>query len=428
MYKRYKTPPVQPAMLREVVALRSRLDQADREFLDERTTWPLRVVHSGGSVVGILMRRIPEPFGDRTISAGTRTLAWELREVSFLFIDPTRLTGAKLNRKPPTREQRLAVCREFAELLDFFHTRLQVVFGDINARNELYRLDGPPSVMFIDCDGVRPVGAVADDQLNAPDWEPPRGTQLGLLSDRYKFGLFVLRALNPGEQVSTKRDPRGAAGHLDAEGYALLCRALDEDPGHQDRPTAHDWWRYFSRLLGEPVDPPELTELRLDRGFVVQGQPVQLHWRAENAKILDVVVGGKITSFDATAGSGTVPLWLDRSAHRVDVLAINRLGESSGSVGPVAVIPPPTIDHLPVALPEVPQVAGPPVELPVPTFTPLPDLRLPAVPGTSGPLGTPKPFSWPALPPTSFPYDLTDLLLGGPAPHDELFARPEEKS
>ena len=47
-----------------------------------------------------------------------------------------------------------------------------------------------------------------------------------MLSDRYKFGLFVLRCLTPGDQGSTRTDPAAAAGVLDATGMGLLRDAI----------------------------------------------------------------------------------------------------------------------------------------------------------------------------------------------------------
>ncbi|WP_026424287.1 hypothetical protein [Actinokineospora inagensis] len=427
VYKKYRAPQDRSDDLRRLVALRARLAEADRDFLDERTTWPLRVVESGGVPVGVLMRRIPVQFGDRVTSHVSKAMEWSIREVGFLFIDPARLGGRVVGRQVPTWEQRLGVCRDFAHLLDFYHRKLRVIFGDINARNELYRLDGRPSVLFIDCDGVRPSGAVLSAQLNAPDWDPPGGGPLGLYTDRYKLGLYVLRSLAPGAQSSVRRDPAGAAGVLDAEGMGLLTKAIDSSRAHQEQPTAEEWWRYFSKLLGEPVDPPVLTEVRLDRGFVVRGQPVLLHWGADDARTLDVVVDGRTTSIDARAGGGVEELWLDRSVARIDVVAANGLGEASAQVGPVAVIPPPRIEPVPVALPMLPVVQGAPVALPEYTGPRMPELVLPAMP-SAAPTGAPRPFAWPDLASTSFPFDLTDLLLGGPALGAGLFTEPEGKA
>lgn len=427
VYKKYKVPPSRTDELRRIVQLRAGLSVVERDYLDARTTWPLRLVESGGVVTGILMRRIPEEFGDRVISAATGTPEWAIREVSFLFIDPARLGGAKLGRQVPGWDDRLAVCRDFAELLDFYHRRLHVVFGDINARNELYRLDGPPSVMFIDCDGVRTIGSVHTGQLNAPDWEPPggRATPLGLFTDRYKLGLFVLRALTPGAQTSTRTDPHGAAGVLDTAGLDLLSRALDPHPDTRDRPTAEAWWRYFSLLLGDPVDPPVLTSVRLEHDYVLAGEPAALHWAADNALTIDVTVGGRTTTFDATAGSGVMRIDVDRSTARIDVVAANRFGEDASSVGPVAVIPPPQLDPLPLLVPDLPRLAGPAFEIPEPALPRVPELVLPAVPGPMGSQAIEQRFDWPGTDIAPFPFDLTDLLLGGPDPLTGLLSNHE---
>jgi hypothetical protein len=430
VYKKYKTPPSRQDELRRIVQLRAGLSAVERDYLDARTTWPLRLVESGGVVTGILMRRIPEQFGDRITSAATGSLEWSLREVSFLFIDPARLGGPKVGRQVPGWDQRLTICRDFAELLDFYHRRLQVVFGDINARNELYRLDGPPSVMFIDCDGVRTIGSVHTGQLNAPDWEPPggRATPLGLFTDRYKLGLFVLRALTPGPQTSTRTDPQGAAAVLDAAGLDLLTRALDPSPCAQDRPAAEEWWRYFSLLLGDPVDPPVLTSVRLARDYVLAGEPAALHWAADNALTVDVTVNGRTTTFDATAGHGVARVDVDHSTARIDVVATNRLGEDATSVGPLAVIPPPQVQPLPLLVPDLPRLDDPGFEVPAPALPRVPELVLPSVPGPAGPRAVEQRFDWPGTDVAPFPFDLTDLLLGGPDPLAGLLHDPEGKT
>lgn len=429
VYKKYKVPPSRPDELRRIVMLRAGLSAVERDYLDERSAWPLRLVESGGSVVGILMRRIPDQFGDRIKSQATGSVDWAIREVSLLFIDPARLGGPKVGRQVPDWDQRLAVCRDFAELLDFYHRRLQVVFGDINARNELYRLDGFPSVMFIDCDGARDVRSTHSGQLNAPDWDPPggRATPLDLFTDRYKYGLFVLRALTPGAQASTRRDPRGAASVLDAAGLALLTRALNPRPNAQDRPTAEEWWRYFSKLLGDPVDPPVLTSVQLERDYVLEGQPALLHWVADNAVTVAVTVNGQSTTFDATAGKGVASVVVDRSALRIDVVAANRLGEDASSVGPVAVIPAPRIDPLPLLVPDLPALDDPDFEIPDPVLPRVPELVLPAVPGPVGPREVEQRFDWPGVDVAPFPFDLTDLLLGGPDPLAGLLNDSEGK-
>lgn len=53
-----------------------------------------------------------------------------------LFVEPRRV--ADIGRPIPSAGQRIALCRGFAEALSFYHDQLSVVFGGINARNELF--------------------------------------------------------------------------------------------------------------------------------------------------------------------------------------------------------------------------------------------------------------------------------------------------
>ena len=117
----------------------------------------------------------------------------------------------------PTPTERLMICRDFAAALHLVHKN-DLVVGDLSARNGLYRLDERPSVMLVDCDAIRVRGTMAAmAQLNSPDWDPPE-RPLTQSSDRYKFGLFVLRCLSTGAQMSTTRDLARADAALNAEG------------------------------------------------------------------------------------------------------------------------------------------------------------------------------------------------------------------
>ncbi|SFR22904.1 hypothetical protein SAMN04488564_106408 [Lentzea waywayandensis] len=425
VYKEYKQAPPSGAELRKIVGLRAKLSGADLDRLNELTTWPLRVVERAGVACGILMRRIPAEFGAEIPVLSTGGTKWIPREVQFLFIPPDRLGGPRIGWQVPTWEQRLGICRDFAELLDFYHERLEVVFGDINPKNELYRLDGRPSVMFIDCDGVRSMSQVARNvQLNVDDWQPPERGPLTRLSDRYKFGLFVRRTLLPDKLTSTATDPAAIASVLDRTGTDLLTRAITKTADPKQRPSAGEWLTYFRRLLGEDIDPPVLIETELDRSFVALGNPVQLRWRATDAVTLDVVVDGKKTSVDARPGSGVVQLWPDRTTH-IAVTAANSLGTDSRVVGPVAVIPPPDVLRTPVVLPDLPPVTEFMGSLPRTSLPDLPDVvpRARLDPFDVAPAG--RGFGWPALDVARFPFDLNELLLGGP-PLDGLLANSEE--
>ncbi|MEV7095925.1 hypothetical protein AB0M80_24060 [Amycolatopsis sp. NPDC051045] len=428
VFKEYKKPPNSGDELRKIVLQRDKLSAVDRARLDAYTTWPLRVVERAGVPCGVLMRRIPAEFGEQVKDCYTGATKWKPCEVQFLFVDPDRLGGPLVGRRVPTWEQRLTICRDFAGMLEFYHERVNAVFGDINPKNELYRLDGTPSVMFIDCDGVRLMSQGASNvQLNVDDWRPPEGGSLNRLTDRYKLGLFVRRSLLPGARASIATDPVAIAGVLDGEGVDLLTRAIAKGADPRQRPSPYEWWRYFSLLLGDVLDPPTLTQAYVDRSFVAEGLTVGLHWQATDAVTLDIVAGGRTTSIDARQGGGVVPLRLDRTTH-VTVTAVNPMGVDTRVLDPVAVIPPPNVLGTPIAMPELPRVAALVDTLPRPALPQLPDVVLPE---RFSPLlgSTTEPgsrFDWPDFEVAGFPLDLNDLLLGGPSLVEELLTDSEE--
>lgn len=243
VYKEYLPGHLPPHGLQAVVARRLRMAEATRSRLDRASVWPVRLVEDRGQVSGVLMRLIPDSFfEERTLPSGRPTRS--LREVQHLFVDPGRST--RLGMPAATMAQRVMVCRSFASVLHLVHTH-DLVVGDLNGRNAVFALERLPEVMLVDCDAVRIKGSMAVvRQLNAPDWDPPE-SQLSQASDLYKFGLFVLRCLGPGDQASVSRSPGRADAVLDEEGRALLRAALAKEPG--PRTTARTWGRYFDRVL-----------------------------------------------------------------------------------------------------------------------------------------------------------------------------------
>lgn len=242
VFKRYKGNQVSPNGLRAIVGVRSRLDDTNRAILDTLAAWPARVVRDAGAVCGVVMPLIPDSFfQERTLPTGRRTR--DPREVQNLFVDPS--IAERLGMPTPNLSQRFAVCRDLAAAITLLHKH-GVVFGDLNAKNELFRLHPAPTLMLVDCDAVRIRGsAPVVRQLNAPDWAPPEGTVLSQATDLYKYGLFVLRTLSPGPQASTASDPRRVFDTLDAEGRALLAQALSATA--RDRPPAATWRSYFAK-------------------------------------------------------------------------------------------------------------------------------------------------------------------------------------
>jgi hypothetical protein len=372
VYKEYRSGHTPFGGLSSVVAVRNRLDPTTQARLDEIAAWPVRIVTDEDGVTGVVMPRIPDTFFDEVLLPGSGSLERTVREIQHLFIDPAR--AKHLGRPTPSPEERLAVCRDVASGLSFLHEELGVVFGDVNAKNVLFRLDVEPMTMFVDCDAVRIAGSAAVvAQLNAPDWEPPEGGPLSRATDLYKLGLLVLRCLVPGHLGSLNRDPATAAQVLDATGMDLLLRALGSDS--RERPTAAEWHRHLCRELGQSVDPPRLSTVGLDRTVVAAGEPLLVRWTAEDATTVEVLApGADPVRVDGKSGSGSVRVYPTRSG-RLEISAHNALGSDRASAGPIAVVGLPTTQTLPVPVPSLtwPDLhlgAGAPVELP-----PLPMVR-----------------------------------------------------
>ena len=248
VYKHYREGHPPPAGLPRIVRVRNELDPDVRATLDQRAAWPLRVVMDRGRVTGVLMKRIPDSyFQKRKLPSGKKVR--DPREIQNLFVE-ARL--AQFVGMPfPTYEQRLLLCRDLAAAMHLVH-RNNLIFGDFNARNAVFRVPERPSVMLVDCDAIRIRGTIGS-QLNAPDWDPPEGREAATqYTDRYKLGLFVLRCLTPGAGSSLARDPGRADGVLDPDGRKLLRSALTGK--RERRPTARDWGYYWEwRINGRPI-------------------------------------------------------------------------------------------------------------------------------------------------------------------------------
>ena len=133
------------------------------------------------------------------------------------------------------------------------------MYGDLSARNILFRLSPKPTVILVDCDAVRAHGDAAafGAQPHSPDWEPPEALLAkrrhdsggysiqNKATDRYKLGLAILRILTPGEGCATNLDPQVARSFLPTNLFTLLQRSLSDDP--TDRPTAKAWHEELTR-------------------------------------------------------------------------------------------------------------------------------------------------------------------------------------
>jgi hypothetical protein len=432
VYKEYKSGHAPHGGLASVVAVRNGLSPEKRRKLEEITAWPSRIVSDHGAVCGVVLPRIPDTFFHEITLLGTGLHKRIPCEVQHLFIAPDR--ARRLHMPIPTPEQRLAVCRDFAAGMAFLHA-LGIVFGDVNAKNELFRLGSEPMVMFVDCDAVRKAGSVpVMAQLNAPDWEPPEGVLLSSSTDLYKLGLFILRCLTPGAGSSLNRDPATAAGVLDSAGLQMLTWALR---GRSDgRPTASQWWQYLCRTLGQPDGPPRLHTVDVGRTLVVAGRPVSVQWVADDAVEVEIS-GPGCAPVHADARGGSALVHPDRSGV-LYVTVRNDFGEAHLSTCSVGVIELPTPQLMPVPIPDIqlPDLGA--MSLPGIATVPTPgaisaELEHPLLAVQWPQDGSPTPF--PPAPDLAFdppdlravdggcPVDVVSIVMSTPLPDGLLFPR-----
>ncbi|MEV6172083.1 hypothetical protein AB0L99_28195 [Streptomyces sp. NPDC051954] len=230
-----------------IVAVRDRLRQNHRLLLDRRAVWPLRLITSDNRATGIVMLRLPERFFQDFPHHNSQFVR-RPRDAQHLMAPAEDNLEAGI--APPRLGQRGALCRELSLVLGLLHGA-GVVYGDLNPRNVLFwaASGGGCGVMLVDCDAVRIAGSVAPLlQLHGPDWFPPEGGAVqNRESDRYKYGLFVLRTLAGRRMGSISRDPADLEQVLDPAGLTLLRRSVAEQPAL--RPSMRDWYGYWSGVL-----------------------------------------------------------------------------------------------------------------------------------------------------------------------------------
>lgn len=258
VYKKFRTKvrPVPSYGLSSLVRLYDGLEHKQREAFDRSFNWPVRVVTDGADgAAGVILPLLHDDFFvDLRLSSGAKKR--KPAEAQFLFTD--RSYCSRVGVPYPDEQQRRALCRSLAYAMGLLD-RADVVYGDLSARNLLFRLSPKPSVKLVDCDAVRSQGGAAafGAQPHSPDWEPPESIRArkrrdstgyniqNKATDRYKLGLAILRILTPGQGCSVNIDPSAARQHLPMNLYTFLQRSLSDDP--TARPTAREWYQELTR-------------------------------------------------------------------------------------------------------------------------------------------------------------------------------------
>ena len=207
VFKQYKTADADPGALKMLVDFPLLLQPREREFLLDRSAWPLARVMREDRVSGFLMREIPENFYAPDGRGKMRA-----RELTYLLYKPKPAWG-KIARYDDTVRMRVEIAMQFARLVRLLHARSLVV-GDVSMNNLLWVPGDPASVFLIDCDTIRQLGSPPVlSRADTPDWEDPLLPTGGhdLYSDRYKLALLVGRVLTrspylrPGEELKFVR-------------------------------------------------------------------------------------------------------------------------------------------------------------------------------------------------------------------------------
>lgn len=230
---------------RSVVEVFGKFGPEQQEWLLDRAAWPVATVTDNGTVTGIVMPLIPDQFFREFPASGGRTNRAEAG-IQLLLNDDRYLQKMRLLL---SEKQRYSILLEVCDLLRVLHGG-GIVVDDLSARNLMFSLGegahGAASIHLIDCDSVSTPESVNPNGMETPGWEVPAGVEKQTSSsDRYKFGLLVLRLL-AGDQ-RTRGVDRLPAGTPHRVCY-MVGRTLVGDLS--DLPTFSEWFGVLSVARG----------------------------------------------------------------------------------------------------------------------------------------------------------------------------------
>jgi hypothetical protein len=282
------------------VAFRDGLSQADRDDLDQCTVWPRGLVlDSAGRISGLLMRLIPDDFRCELLDSDTGKKGTKVRDIQWLCTTQAQRDAAEIDLRDVQPLERLILLGKLVYAVGRLHKH-GWVFGDLSFKNAAFALD-PPRMMLLDCDGAASLKDNGRKQSSTPNWDPPecpievpagrrrQQNQQDDVTDAYKLGLAILRCMTPGKGMTSTRNPDRLTGQLDAEGIALVRRALEAN--RAGRPTAKELYAYFYRVVSPKVHPPEVRYARLVTPLCARGMDARIEWQIRNADELTLTVG-----------------------------------------------------------------------------------------------------------------------------------------
>ncbi len=283
------------------VAFRDGLSQSDRDDLDRCAVWPRAIVLGpDGKISGLLMQLIPDAFRCELLDSATGKKGTKVRDLQWLGATRAQCDAAEIDLRPIELVERLILLGKLVYAVGRLHKH-GWVFGDLSFRNAAFGLD-PPRVLLLDCDSAASLSDTRRRQTSTPNWDPPecpldlpagqRGQQdkQDDVTDVYKLGLAIVRCLTPGKGMTSTRNPGRLNDQLDAEGVALVRRALGQD--RDERPTAKELYAYFCRIVSPEVRRPEVRYARLVTPLCIRGMDARVEWQIRDAEALTLTVAG----------------------------------------------------------------------------------------------------------------------------------------
>ena len=400
--------------MRTAIEFRSALSPADRDDLDEYTTWPTDLVQQGVEVCGLLMPLIPpEFFQVRRLPAGPPdTIVFNL---SWLSAKDSQAQAAGVDRSNVrSLPVRIALLAQLAYAIGRLHKH-GLVYGDLSLKNVALSTTRPPRIKLLDCDAAAPLSDLSRVQLHSPLFSPPeilnRSQSLqDTATDVFKLGLCVIRGLQQGRGATQARKADGLVGILDPSAVEVIRRAVGDDRSR--RPTAKEVFGCLKQSLRAKASPPVVRSASLSRTALVRGQDVQLDWDVTGATEVHILGanGLDVAAPDPQRHKGQHVITPAASGDIV-LQVSNHNGTVEAIAGTVQLydLPPFDVSTLRLPRPVVPQVA--PVGIP-PVLS-----RLPAAPAVST---AAHPVRLPEMPALDRVVDALGSLRAAVAPFDRI--------
>ena len=231
--------------LEEIINLPTKMEASERQWIMERTTWPLQLVTRGANLCGFMMPVITNDFfrmhGAR-IAPKKVTCEW-----NYLSMRERFRTNQNIHSEIPQLSpvDALKVVGDLARTMEILH-KYDMVIGAVSGRNLLWTDRPAPRVLVIDVDSFHFEGktGVASPK-QSPDWDDPylgpNNNFTTKASDKYKLALAAYRGV--WAATTDRPDPTKAAVPSCPHGVPDSVRDLvTRGLGPVDnRPEAREW-------------------------------------------------------------------------------------------------------------------------------------------------------------------------------------------